>query len=185
MRNKRYVVEKEFDYLGYKCVVTFNTMGFRCGYVGLPKEHCLFGKTYDDYLDIKKSDIEEKEISGVFPMLSLLLDEDERISIECYFNCLGGITYSNGGRKSNYPINSDLWWFGFDCAHAGDKADLNYAMQKFPNRQEEYRTRLLIENKYLIEDDVIRTEEYVAEECKKLAEQLKIYDDNKSKECAE
>ena len=35
-------------------------MGYRCGYVGLPKEHCLYGKTYDDYLDIKKSDIEEK-----------------------------------------------------------------------------------------------------------------------------
>ena len=54
MTNKRYVVEKKFDYLGYKCVVTFNTMGYRCGYVGLPKEHCLYGKTYDDYLDIKK-----------------------------------------------------------------------------------------------------------------------------------
>ena len=31
----------------------------------------------------------------------------------------------------------------------------------------------------------IRTIEYVEKECKKLAEQLKIYDDNKSKGCEE
>ena len=109
-------------------------------------------------------------------MFSACFDKDERIRIEAYFQCHGGITYAGGGENSNYPIESDLWWFGFDCAHAGDKADLNYAMQKFPNRQGEYRTRLLIENKYPIKDDVIRTEQYVAEECKKLAEQLKEFE---------
>ena len=96
--------------------------------------------------------------------------------IGAYFQCHGGITYAGGGENSKYPIQSDLWWFGFDCGHVGDKADLTYAMQKFPNRQKEYRTRLLIENEYHIEDDVIRTEEYVAEECKKLAEQLKEFE---------
>ena len=35
MRN--YKVEKEFDYRGYKCVVTGSNMGHRCGYVGLNK----------------------------------------------------------------------------------------------------------------------------------------------------
>ena len=50
--NKRYVVEKEFDYLGYKCVITFGYSGYRCGYIGIPKEHSLYGKLYDDYLDI-------------------------------------------------------------------------------------------------------------------------------------
>ena len=184
MTNKRYVVEKKFDYLGYKCVVTFNTMGFRCGYVGLPKEHCLFGKTYDDYLDIKKSDIEEKEISGVFPMLSLLLDEDERISIECYFNCHEGITYSNGGKNSNYPINSDLWWFGFDCGHCYDSNDYDLAIEYFPHLKEHLLWTKEIEDRYPTGEEV-RTLEYVEKECKKLAEQLKIYDDNKSKGCEE
>ena len=174
--NDRYIVEREFEHAGYKCVVTFNVMGHRCGYVGIPKNHSLYGKKYSDYLEIKKKDIGDREISGIFPLMFACLDDDERIRIEAYFQCHGGITFAGGGENSKYPIESDLWWFGFDCGHAGDKADLNYAMQKFPNRKEEYRTRLLIENKYLIEYDVIRTEEYVAEECKKLAEQLKEFE---------
>ena len=174
--NDRYIVEREFEHAGYKCVVTFGTMGHRCGYVGIPKNHPLYGKGYDDYLEIKKSDIGDREISGIIPLFLACLDEDERIRIGAYFQCHGGITYAGGGENSEYPIKGDLWWFGFDCGHAGDKADLTYAMQKFPNRQEEYITRLLIENKYTIEDDVIRTEEYVADECKKLAEQLKEFE---------
>lgn len=174
--NNRYIVEREFEHAGYKCVVTFGVIGHRCDYVGIPKSHSLYGKDYQEHLDIKKTDIGDREISGVFPLLGACLDEDERIRIEAYFQCHGGITFADGGENSKYPIESDLWWFGFDCAHAGDKADLTYAMQKFPDRQKEYRTRLIIENKYHIEDDVIRTEEYVAEECKKLAEQLKGFE---------
>lgn len=173
---RRYIVEREFEHAGYKCVVTFGVMGHRCGYVGVPKNHSLYRKHYDEHLEIKKTDIGDREVSGIFPLLGAYLDDDERIMIEAYFQCHGGITYAGGGENSKYPIESDLWWFGFDCGHAGDKADLTYAMQKFPNRQEEYRTRLIIENKYHIEDDVIRTEEYVAEECKKLAEQLKEFE---------
>ena len=176
MMEKRFIVEREFEHSGYKCVVTFGAIGHRCGYVGIPKSHSLYGKNYDKYLEIKKADIRDREVSGIFPLLGACLDDDERIRIEAYFHCHGGITFAGGGKNSEYPIKSDLWWFGFDCGHTGDKADLQYAMQKFPNRQEEYRIRLLIENRYPIEDDVIRTEEYVAEECKKLAEQLKEFE---------
>lgn len=38
MKNDRYIVEQEFEHAGYKCVVTFNVMGHRCGYVGIPKK---------------------------------------------------------------------------------------------------------------------------------------------------
>ena len=51
---KKYIVEKEFNHNGLKCVVTFSNMGHRCGYVGVPKWHPLYGKNYMDYLDIKK-----------------------------------------------------------------------------------------------------------------------------------
>lgn len=173
---REYIVEREFEHAGYKCVVIFGAMGHRCGYVGVPRSHSLYGKHYDEHLEIKKTDIGDRKVSGIFPLLVACFDDDERIMIDAYFQCHGGITYAGGGENSKYPIESDLWWFGFDCGHAGDKADLSYAMQKFPNRQEEYRTRLLIENKYPIEDDVIRTEEYVVEECKKLAEQLKEFE---------
>lgn len=173
---REYIVEREFEHAGYKCVVVFGAMGHRCGYVGVPRSHSLYGNDYCEHLEIKKDDIGDREVSGIFPLLGACLDDDERIRIEAYFQCHGGITYSDGGENSKYPIESDLWWFGFDCGHAGDRDDLTYAMQKFPNRQEEYRTRLLIESEYPIEDDVIRTEEYVEEECKKLAEQLKEFE---------
>lgn len=174
--NDRYIIEREFEYAGYKCVVTFGNMGHRCGYVGIPGTHPLYGDDYGNYLDIKKSDIGDREVSGIFPLLGACLDDDERIKIEAYFQCHGGITYSGGGKHSDYPIESDLWWFGFDCAHAGDRKDLQLAYEKFPSMKESLKCQMEIENMYPIEDGVLRTEEYVADECKKLAEQLKEFE---------
>lgn len=174
--NDRYVVEREFEHAGYKCVVVFGSIGHRCGYVGIPKNHPLYGKDYSDYLEIKKSDVGDREVSGIFPLLGVCLDEDERIRIEAYFQCHGGITFADGGENSNYPIESDLWWFGFDCGHAGDKADWKYAIEKFPKQAEQLKMQKRINDMYPIEGDIIRTEEYVAEECKKLAEQLKEFE---------
>ena len=145
---KRYIVEREFEHVGYKCVVIFGNMAHRCGYVGIPKNHTLYGKNYDYHLEIKKSDICGREVSGIFPLLGACIDKDERIRIEAYFQCHGGISYSGGGTNSNYPIKSDLWWFGFDCGHAGDKADLDYAIQKFPSRKEIYQMQKMIESKF-------------------------------------
>lgn len=79
MKNDRYIVEQEFEHVGYKCVVTFNVMGHRCGYVGIPKSHPLYGKEYSDYLEIKKADVGDRKISGIFPLLGACLDKDERI----------------------------------------------------------------------------------------------------------
>lgn len=41
----------------------------------------------------------------------------EEVDIDAH----GGITYT-GDNSTNYPITTDkpTWWFGFDCAHAGD-----------------------------------------------------------------
>jgi hypothetical protein len=178
MTNDRYIVEREFEHAGYKCVVVFTRMGHRCGYVGIPKEHPLYEKGYDEHLEIKKSDLGDREVKGVFPLLLACLDKDERIRIDAYFQCHGGITFADGGENSNYPIESDLWWFGFDCGHAGDKADLSYAIEKFPKQAEQLKMQKQINDMYPIEGDIIRTEEYVAEECKKLAEQLKEFEES-------
>ena len=106
--NDRYIVEQEFEHAGYKCVVTFNVMGHRCGYVGIPKNHPLYGKEHSDYLEIKKADVGDRKISGIFPWFGACLDEDERIRIEAYFQCHGGITFADGGENSNYPIKNHL-----------------------------------------------------------------------------
>jgi len=167
---KNYIVEKQFEHNGLMCVVTFSTMGIRCGYVGIPKSHPLYGKDYTDHLDIKKEDI-DKPISGTFALFSAIFDTDERIRIDAYFTCHGGITYSDGGDNSTYPIESNLWWFGFDCGHYGDAEDLDLAYDLFPEYREQIIQDKALEEKYPIEG-TIRDLEYVTENCIELADQL-------------
>lgn len=40
--------ESRFEYKGFSCVVLFMPMGYRCGYVGLPKGNKYYEKDYDD-----------------------------------------------------------------------------------------------------------------------------------------
>lgn len=77
---------------GLPCLVVRNPMGSLCGYVGLPPEHPLHGKGYED--------------DGV-PYVH------------------GGATYAAAcaHRVCHVPApgeSDNVWWFGFDCAHAGD-----------------------------------------------------------------
>ena len=44
----RPIVEERFEYKGFPCVVLFQSLGFRTGYVGLPKEHKYYGKDYNE-----------------------------------------------------------------------------------------------------------------------------------------
>jgi hypothetical protein len=69
----------------------------------------------------------------------------------------GGITYSRDSENSYLP---DGWWVGFDCIHSGDEKDVNAVKEVFG---------------YDIECDgygVVRSAEYVENECKKLIDQL-------------
>ena len=179
--NDRYVVERQFKHMGYECVVTFGVSGHRCGYVGIPKTHSLYGKHCSHYLEIKNKDLVNREISGIFPLLCACFDEDERIKIEAYFQCHGGITFAGGGKNSSYPIESDLWWFGFDCGHCDDGKELELAYERFPNYRKRLSMQIEIESKFHIDGLIVRTEEYVAEECKKLAEQLKEFEESEEK----
>ena len=45
---KDYIVEKDFMVDGYRCVIEGQSMGHRCGYIGLPKEHKYYGEDYND-----------------------------------------------------------------------------------------------------------------------------------------
>lgn len=68
----------------------------------------------------------------------------------------GGLTYSSDGTRSNtYPIESNLYWFGFDCGHYGD-IPIDPSLRFF--QYEEFAA--------------VRTEGYVIEQCESLADQL-------------
>ena len=177
---KDYIVEEELVHSGYKCVVVMQNSAHRCGYVGVPKGHPLYGKSYNDHLNVTMSEMEGVEIGkrGIFSVIMQAFDDTDRVRLEAYFDVHGSITFSDGGENSEYPIPSDLWWFGFDCNHAGDAKDYESAKKLFSGDLETIRRieRLEeIDRMYPIAEDVIRTCEYAKNECKSLAEQLKAY----------
>lgn len=57
-----YIVERKFEHAGYECVVLFLSMGHRCGYVGIPKKHPLYGKDYMDIEDFENEKIGKRKI---------------------------------------------------------------------------------------------------------------------------
>jgi len=81
------------------CIVTRGDLGNLCGYVGVEPDHPWHGKSY--------------------------LDISSEITVH------GGVTYSAPCQEGYDPSigvchtpekgkTDDVWWFGFDCAHAND-----------------------------------------------------------------
>jgi hypothetical protein len=84
----------EFIHAGLNCLL-HRARGHWCGYVGLPASHPLHGKGYGD--------------NGV-----------DRLDVH------GGVTYAEvcQGAVCHVPAegeDEELWWLGFDCAHAWDR----------------------------------------------------------------
>lgn len=83
----------EWEHNGFPCLMRRNMQvtGSWCGYVAVPEEHPAFEKGYG-YLDVSAH---------------------------------GGLTYSDhcDGEVCHTPkpgASDNVWWLGFDCAHAGD-----------------------------------------------------------------
>lgn len=114
------------------CLVVRNS--HRCGYVEVPVGHPLYGVHYSEGV----------EALGPSSWGAGHASPDDRITVH------GGISYAEGNGK--YPVESDGWWFGFDCAHAGDGTM-------------DHRYRFAFEGP-------VRLESYVVRECESLARQL-------------
>lgn len=154
-------IESDFIHNGMRCVVVFTRTGHRCGYVGINKEHRLYGVDYDQHIEfLTKESIENTPI-GKRGILSIVFWDGESVTPEIYFDVHGSITYAGSG---DYPVESDLWWFGFDCAHAGDRPDYN-KLREYGLANEEEIMPWDVEG-------VIRSQEYVEQECRNLADQL-------------
>jgi hypothetical protein len=88
---------------GLDCLIVRGPSGALCGYVGVPPEHPLYEKCYQDI----------KAANGD------------------YFDVHGGLTFADACQPTEDPsknichleetaANKKVWWFGFDCAHSGD-----------------------------------------------------------------
>lgn len=98
---------------GLDCLILRNRMGALCGYVGVAFGHPFFGRDYGECSLAQKCDEEYCDHSI-----------DSRLSVH------GGITFTDFCAKSEEPENichvpapgrpDEVWWFGFDTAHAWD-----------------------------------------------------------------
>jgi hypothetical protein len=133
---------------GLPCLLHRNGSGALCGYVGVPVGHPWHGKGYDD--------------CGRF------MPKPEGYDPDWYPDVHGGLTYADSCSHGDDPSSGichipadgepdDVWWLGFDCAHAGDKSNMSYSAdmrERWPHH-----------------DDVYRDQAYVEHECARLAAQ--------------
>ena len=128
----------DFVHAGFACfALRRDRMGYWCGYCGVPREHPAYGKRYYD----------------------VPIDVDVHGGLTCARACDAPICH--------VPVPgmpADVWWLGFDCAHAGDlapgmEADLRSISIGRGARRNIFR-------------DVYRDLPYVRREIERLAEQL-------------
>jgi len=153
--------ERDWEQYGLRCVVLGLDIGHRCGYVGIPESHPLYGVGYGEESDVLENlhaEVMEGDIGkrGIIPILCA----GDSFRPDVVFDVHGGLTYSGGGGE--YPVASDgLWWFGFDCGHYGDANDV---LLMTGNKAEMWDR--------ILDDGIVRSTEYVAEEVAGLAKQL-------------
>lgn len=132
----------EFKHAGFDCLINRNQFLAWCGYVGIPKTHPCYGK----------------EIL----MQDYTLPEGVHGGVSYSQECHELICHQTENKEDN------LWWIGFDCAHAYDLIPyLNHIRKKWGGNWQKIELDCNI--KYM---DVYRNIDYVTNETKNLAEQL-------------
>ena len=135
--------ENRFEYKGFPCVVLFMPMGYRCGYVGLPKGNKYYEEDYDG---IPVSCHWELTYSNNY-----LFGQDDKDIWWIGFDC----GHFNDG------IDKDT----FNKLYEKELLDMSYAewrahMIYFDNTWKYAR------------EYPIRTQEYVENECRKVVDQI-------------
>lgn len=99
--------------------------GAWCGYAAVGERHPLFGKGYDELVP-KPDGWAERALDDASPIVPLFLHavrmglgeiDGDQVTLDCAVMVHGGITYA---KRAWWSEHDPHWWFGFDCAHAGD-----------------------------------------------------------------
>jgi hypothetical protein len=135
-------VEKHWTHSG--CLSVATGLGHRCGYVGIDRYHRLYGVAHSQESDLLK--VVASGWQGITP--------------ENFFEVHGGLTFAD--KREEHP---GLWFFGFDCAHAGDLLDESL----MENQPDNLREILLNQG---ISGGTMWTLDMVVAECESLARQL-------------
>lgn len=148
----------DFEAEGFKCCMRRGPLGTWCGYVGIPVSHPWHGKSYNDYIEPTTDMLGPRDANdhGSIDLLCMAFsgkDPTKELSLGLAMRVHGGITYAANQEPHGKP--DGLWWFGFDCAHAGDLVP-SFAEQRL------IHTR----------GDIYRDQSYVVAEVQSLAAQL-------------
>lgn len=148
--------EVDFTAEGLPCKLRRGPLGHWCGYVGVPQDHPWHGLSYNSRVVVPKSWLENRTIDsfGVIDLFCHIANpkEPNEVSLSLALSVHGGITYSENHAPNEEP--DGRFWFGFDCAHAGDLNPSSF------------------ERGYAFSGDVYRNQSYVVAECQSLAAQL-------------
>lgn len=120
---------------GLPCLIVRNPGGALCGYVGVSEGHPLHGRDYYD---------PDVDVHGGLTFAGACANTDDESRHICHLP------------EPGEPVH--VWWFGFDCAHSGDRSPAYEALPGFPRFREPY--------------DRYRTVSYVEREVARLAAQL-------------
>ncbi len=105
-------------------------------------------------------------VDNTHPYYGKNYTEDGPDNIMCHW----GLTYSGNG--SHFYTDDDCyWWFGFDCGHYEDGVDFDTAKEYAIVSDKEY----LIGKEFSValnDGALIKTQEFVEENCKMIVEQL-------------
>jgi hypothetical protein len=148
----------EWEHAGRPCLMVRGPSGAWCGYAAVDPGHPFHGISYSSY------DIDAENMT---------VEESDRRSPESEIDVHGGLTYSGACSHSvcHVPKDgqpADVWWFGFDTAHAWDLAP---GMQA--RLRELYRDRPELGGAFTnSRDEVYRDVAYVQAQVNHLAEQL-------------
>lgn len=113
------------------CLIVRGPSGALCGYVGVYRDHPAYGKDYED-VDV--------QVHGGLTFAAKCQEHDPE-----------GICHvPEPGR------DGDVWWLGFDCAHAYDLMPVTFSYPDYT----------------VFQGDVYRDINYVTAECESLALQL-------------
>lgn len=107
---------------GLDCLIVRNRSGALCGYVGVPPTHPWYGAAYGYG-------------HSIGPRVDEQCDGYCGHNPDHFVDVHGGLTYSGRCQSSDNPASGichvpapgrpeNVWWFGFDCMHSGDRMPL-------------------------------------------------------------
>ena len=179
MRDHVIEIENIDKETGLKYYVVFNSMGNRCGYVEIPyyvyanisakhnmNMHKLFANVTTDNVSNTASIIslsrrmKENKTNRHLKVKYNAVSDIDKLSVH------GGVTFSD---KLNI-IGRDTYAIGFDCGHYCDKRDVEAFKKYFKEVCSTSIYKIIVNTNTHGE---VRTQEYVEEQCKLLAKQLK------------